>query len=214
MKKLIVITSLFVTLAGSVFGQGYFVFSGVKSQVWDCFTGPAPRLDTSVNVAFLWGPSTATPLVDSLMGSTPTNGVTPPFDLSTAWTDILLDPNFHFATNASSSFIAVTATSNTGSIGYNDGAYFPVLGTTAEGTYAVFMISWDAAYADPVAASQGVSPLGWGSVFTYGSAALTSTPNAMNEPDFGTIGVPEPAALALAGLGAFALLLFRRCRQS
>jgi hypothetical protein len=223
MKKIIAISMLAATLAGSsAFGQGYFAFTGGKSQAWDGFTTPGTSVaDASVDVAFLWATGTPTPSVDALLTTTPhtANSTTAEsYTVAQAWSDILTDPNFHLAVdattaNAGNVAVAQTLASPVGSVNYNSGFAFGVTGTTAGVTYSVFEISWNSAFATPSTASTGGSAVGWGPVFSYVPAVQTGLAPSFTEADFGTFvpaAVPEPSTMALAGLGSLAALLFRR----
>jgi len=84
--------------------QGYFLFATAPKVVWDDYSptnGGASSSLGNVNVAFLWGPSNAVPLIQSLQASVPTNAAPlgQTWSLSNAWTRILGDPSFHLATN-------------------------------------------------------------------------------------------------------------------
>jgi hypothetical protein len=221
MKKIVALSLLAVTLAGtSAFGQGYFVISSGKSQVWDGFSTGVAHTSTSVDVAFLWGASTATPLVASLLTQTPTsgiNGTTESYTVAQAWTAILNDPNFTLAVygagaNIGNTVIATSA--GNGVITANGGTSFGVQGTTAGVTYNVYEISWNAAYATPGAAQTAGSAVGWSSVITDTPGTSTQTGLATLAPaQFGTFipaVVPEPGTLALAALGGAAMLFIRR----
>jgi len=216
MKKINLIISLVASFAGfSTFGQGYFQFTSSKSQVWDGFSLAAPQLATTVNVAFLWGPSGDVPLVESILSGTPTNITvySSTFSPAAAWNDILNDPNFTLAIDNNTSGPAVTRSFSNGAFAYNGGDTFTVTGTTVYTTYTLFMIGWDGAYATPIQAATADAAVGWSPAFQYTSSSLTSVPNSMNgaTPPFGVIGmIPEPASLTMAGLGGLSLLLLRR----
>jgi hypothetical protein len=221
MKKIIAISMLAGTLAGlSAFGQGYFAFTSGKSQAWDGFsTAGSSHVGATVDVAFLWATNAPTPSVNALLTSTPTAGnntTAESYTVAQAWSDILTDPNFHLAvdaTTANAGNVAVATTSGTGVVSYNGGFAFGVTGTVAGGNYSVFEISWNSAFATPSLASTGSSAVGWGPVFSYVPAVQTGTAPTFTESDFGTfvpVAVPEPTTMALAGLGSLAALLFRR----
>jgi len=74
MKKALITMAIVVTSFAS-FGQGYFLFTGNPRITLDGFTtGNPPFLPAAtVDVGFLWGSSSATPLVDSIFASTSTN---------------------------------------------------------------------------------------------------------------------------------------------
>jgi len=211
MKKLVIIGTLIATFSGAAFGQGYFLFTGGKSTVWDGSGSVAART-SNINVAFLWAAS-GTPLVDSIAASTPTTATTAnqTWTAAAAWTAILTDPTFTLALNANAgNAVAVQQTLSTGAFSYNGGAVFPVLNSLAT-TYQLFEIAWSSAYATPQLAAANNGMVGWSAPFTYTATVFTATPNPMNGTAFGTGGlVPEPSTLALAGLGGLGLLLFRR----
>ena len=132
------------------------------------------------------------------------------------WSKILSDPTFHFATNGTS--LVSVAANNTGptkgGFGYNGAITFPLAGSTAGATIQAFAVAWQSQYANPWIAAANGSNLGWSSVISYatapdsGSSALSFAAQGM--PGFGVSPVPEPATFALAGLGAAAMLIFRR----
>jgi hypothetical protein len=217
MKKLVIISTLIATVAGTAFGQGYFQFASNKSQVWDGFTTPSTAARTSnVNVSFLWSANTAAvPLVAGILASTPntTTVNASTWNASAAWTAILTDPNFTFALNQNAAnALVVTPSLTTGAVNYNGGSVFGIAGTTANIAVRVFEVGWNGAYATPSLAEAGNSAVGWSAAWIYTPTAFTAAPAAMNAPaQWGTGGiVPEPSTLALAGLGGLSLLLFRR----
>ncbi len=205
-----------VTVAA--FGQGYFQFSTGNSQVWDGFTTPAgaPVRDSLVNVAFFWGAANTAAAVEGVMNGTPNNvdAASSTFSTTTAWSDILTDPNFTLAVNNNTSAAAIITTTTKGAIAYAANGVFPVAGTAGRTQYSLYMIGWSAAYATPtIAATAQNSYVGWSQVFQYSSTLFTDTPNTMIgvTPQFGVAGIiPEPTTMALAGLGGLSLLLFRR----
>jgi hypothetical protein len=221
MKKIIVISILTGWLAAtSAFSQGYFIFSAGKSQVWDGFTtAGVSTLAATVNTTFLWAPANTVPTVASYLTSTPTNGNSTTLELysvASVWAAIL-DGQFTLAVNNATSTFVSQVTSANGSFNYDSGFSFPVTGTTPGITYTIYEISWDAQYATPAlaaAANGGLgSAVGWSSPAQYTPVIQIGTPPTMTAlfPKFGTFDpVPEPATLALAGLGGLALLVFRR----
>ena len=215
MKKITLIVSLIATCAGiSTFGQGYFQFATGKSQVWDCFTGPAPTRSATIDVAFLWGAQGAIPQVESFANGVPTNSMTSSWSQAAAWTAILNDPNFQLAVNSGSgNTLASVLCISSGAISYNSGGAFAgPLATTPGGVYSLFMIGWDAHYATPALAAANFAAVGWSQTFDYTATSQTSIPNSFvgRTPSFGVVMAPEPATLALAGLGGLLLLLLRR----
>lgn len=212
MKKLIAIVAVAVTGFAS-FGQGYFSFTSNTRGAWDAFTTPSsPKLAADINVGFLWGTGTA--LISGVFNSIATNNTTglTPSQLATAWTDITTDPNFKIANV--SGVPVVTGTSAGGAWNYNSGGTFGVDNTSAGSVYTLIAFGWSNAYATPALAAAAGSPVGWSAPFSYTSVASIGTPLTMNASGllpFGvTTVVPEPATIALAGLGGLALLALRR----
>jgi hypothetical protein len=210
MKKITLIATLAMTLSGlSAMGQGYFSFSGAVGGVWDDWsTGVARRAATN-RVAFLFGTGPAA--ITGIMPSVPTNYVG---NLPTAaWDAILNDPNFHLATNNTSlNIISALCVANGA---WNVAGTQPVLGTAPQG-YQVYVIGWDANYLSPYAAAFANAAVGWSSVFNYTAVNQIGTPATMPASGllpFGVAPIPEPATFTLAGLGAAALLIFRRRRS-
>jgi len=234
MKKLIVTLAL-AAVGLSAFAQGEFEFAGPGPRgVWDAYSTPGSSHEAAdIDVAFLFGSTSATPLVDAIAASTATNGSTA-YNPQTAWTDILTDPSFMLATNdnGGSPVLAVTTSTANGSYAYTPpggsaGGAFAVDGSASGGaSYRVFMIGWNSAYATPQAAALAGSAVGWTQFFTYAAAAgpvpgPAGTPGTMlaaagGSPSgvpilqFGVASVPEPTTIALAGLGGLALLGLRR----
>jgi hypothetical protein len=221
MKKIITISLLTVSLAvASVLGQGYFSLSSAKSQVYDGFTTPGvSALASTVNTAFLWGPSNTVPTVDSFLTSMPTtaNSSTPQMvPLFQAWAAIL-NGQFNLATNATTGALVTQLSGANGSVIYNGSVSFPVTGTAPDTTYTVYMIGWDAHYATPAlaaAANGGLgAALGWSLPFQFTAGQFYyALPNLIPfGNNFGTLPpVPEPATMALAALGGVSLLVFPR----
>jgi hypothetical protein len=230
MKKLIVTLALAAVGVSGAFAQGDFAFAGPGARgVWDDFSTPGTgHLAADIDVAFLFGSTANTPLVDAIAASTATNGTTQ--ITSSAWTDILTDPNFELATNdnGGSPVLAVGTSPSNGAYSYTPpggsaGGGFAVDGSASGGgSYRVFIIGWNSAYATPQAAALAGAAVGWSQYFTYaavagpnpGPAGSTSSmlSNAGNATvlQFGVEATPEPTTIALAGLGGLALLGLRR----
>ena len=231
MKRLIAFGLLAGLLAANpAFGQGYLYFTTGKSQVYDCFNtlGVSTRAAT-VNTAFLWGPASTTPLVDTFTGmtSTPTNGnafvdfMTPEGWLTGGiWNAILNDTQFNLAINGATATLATQLCSINGAIVYNGGFAFGVAGSAPSTTYTVYMIGWDARYATPAlaAAANGGNgaAVGWSEPFQITTVNSVGLPDSFTAkaPAFGTFGpVPEPATLALAVLGGLSLFTIRQRKK-
>jgi hypothetical protein len=218
MKKLVLTVGLVAMVASSTLAQGLFSFQSAAGAVWDAWSGAPsatlPRRDNTNYVAFLIG--TGNSLVgETFVQNTPTNqsSVSP-----AAWTAILNDPNYHFATNAGTGALIVQQTSTVGGVSYLGGASVQVVGSSSAGGVAVmYAIAWSVAYGtNPFAAAAAGAPIGWSAEYNYTYAAgpnpgPAGTPGNMNGLfQFGVQPVPEPTTLALAGLGMASLLVFRR----
>jgi len=229
MKKLIVTLAL-AAVGVSAFAQGEFAFAGPGARgIWDDFSSQNPHLAADMNVAFLFGGTSFTPLVDAIASSTATNGTTA-YSPTLAWTDILTDPNFILATNdnGGSPVLAVGTSPANGAYAYTPpggsaGGAFAVDGSASGGaTYRVFVIGWSSAYATPQAAALAGAAVGWSQFFSYAAVAGPSPGPAGNPGNFlsaagnatvlqfGVAATPEPTTIALAGLGGLALLGLRR----
>jgi len=227
MKKLLLTLSV-VAIGVSAFGQGQVIFGSAAGYVWNINATRAAA--GTVDTAFLFSTSSsATPLLLQAgiynLGTPTNNGAVKLSDTqaTTAWSDILTDPNFQLATNTSGSTTVIGTTTATGGVSYNGGGSFLAANTPAAGgNIYVYVISWDATYTTPWAAQSANASVGWSKLITYNVAAgpvpgpsgtATSFTSQTTGWQFGTLGVvatPEPSTMALAALGGASLLLFRR----
>ena len=218
MKKLLLISTLVTSLAGlSAFGQGYFNFSGNKSSVWDG-TGFSDVRNSTINVAFLWGPSGDTPTVSAILAGVPNtmNAGNCTYDAGEAWYDILHDPNFTLGLDYNTgNSLAVQQTITSGawqfvgqpSFHLNS---FGVTGTSSATTYSIFAIGWSSVYATPTDAAAAGSYVGWSPVLQYTFLSQVGAATTPLWTPFAVTEAPEPSTMALAGLGGLSILLFRR----
>ena len=227
MKKLFFVAGVMAALSGlTAFGQGNFIFNSAGRYVWN--TGPAnPVPGGPYNVAFLWSTNLgATPLVaqETGLSHTPTNYSSSLYLYGLqAFNNILTDPNFQLGrATFLGDAVAVATLTAVGGISYNGGGPFGVSGTSTNGgSVLVFFIAWSNLYSDPALAAAVFPLVGWSNPFLYNYANTTSTPAGMGsqaaadgvDARFG-LGIPEPSAFALAGLGAIAMLIFRRQRAA
>jgi hypothetical protein len=224
MKKLVLITTLIATVSGlTAFGQGYVTFAdGTRYSVANLFSTPGTKdslyssMDVALYIATASGGSVPAPAVDAIAASTPTTGTFSPTGL--AWADITGDPNFQLAVNTgngnASAIQGVITGSHGGGFSYFAGVSQPlntVAGVTGGASYEMYVVGWNSAYASPAAAALNGSAVGWSAPFLYATGAASGSPViATAMLPFGIFAVPEPTTLALAGLGAVSLLLFRR----
>lgn len=218
MKRNIIITMLAVSLtATSTFGQGWLYLLSARSQVWDGFTTPGiATVSSHVNVALFWAPgaNVANPMP---LASSPINSDSG-FGTASLWSD-LFTSSFTLTQDASSGNNDVIVTTTTRGIvvyapvggGSIAGASWSINGSTADETITLLEVGWNSAYATPQMAASAGAAIGWSYLNSFTlAAAPTDTGN--NTPAFTPFGifVPEPATLALVGLGGLSLLVFRR----
>ena len=213
MKKLIAIVAMAVTGFAS-FGQGYFSFTAGTRGVWDAFSNPtSPKLAADMNVGFLYGTGSA--LITAIAATTPTNSTSGlPGTLAQAWNAITTDPNYKVAFNSGTGAQVAQLSGANGTVNYNSGNTFGVTGTTAGTAYNIIVFGWSNAYATAALAAAAGSPVGWSAPFSYTPVTVIGTASTMPAsgllPFAVTTPVPEPATIALAGLGGLALLALRR----
>lgn len=232
MKKTLITLTVAATLTGlSAFAQGNFIFTTGGGFVWNNTVNP-PLKAGPFNVAFLWSPSlTATSKVflatgysliptNNVLGSSVQGPATGAAGVpSTAWGALTTDGNFQYGVDSGTGLMAVGSLTGGGGVTYNAGSPFTVAGTsTGGGNVLALFVAWSNLYATPQAAALAGSPVGWSNPFAYAYTATGVAPTGMGaqaagegvDAHFGVALVPEPTTFALAGLGAAALLIFRR----
>jgi len=208
-KSLLTLAVLGLTAAGS-FAQGYFLFTASKGAVWESFSSPGTSQYSSGNVytSFLWSNS------GSFTGGSSTNS-----GVSAATVSSLLSGGYSVAVNAGTStevdVLSNTSTLSKGGIGYLAGATFGVANTVGGSSYTIVPVAWNSAAGSTLSAALANGAyFGLGNSFTYASGAGTlSTPSSFTASGmlpFGVAPVPEPTSFALAGIGAAAMMIFRR----
>jgi len=228
-KQIVVITALAVT-ALSVFGQGYVTLNTSTHRIVDEFTTPGVMAyGATIDYALYWAPTSATdPLtaIGSQFGTggtgsagaqVATNGVTSiPTTFSTL-NQTLTGAGFTLGLNGATPAVGTTGAAS--QAGYGT---FQLAGTTAGNTYQFIVVGWNASAGTSAITAGSYSAIGWSNPFNYITGSSASDPNGtlfvssagyMNQfgvAPLGTVPTPEPATLALAGLGGASLLLFRR----
>jgi len=210
-KSILTLAILGLTAAGS-FAQGYFLFAGAKSTVFDNFTSPGTSSPSSgtAYVGFLIGSSSAS----FGAASVATNAtVASPAPITTA-----LANGFSWATDVNGggivSVLTGTTTLGKGGWNYNASTAFQVGNTATTGTYTVVPVAWNAAAgANPVTGFGSFLDIGWGNAIQYSAGTQLSTLPTFSGAGvlpFGVAPIPEPTSFALAGIGAAAMMIFRR----
>lgn len=215
MKKLIAISMLTASLAGtSAFGQGWLQLNSPRSQVYDGYSTPGTfKTASTLNVALYWaaGASVANPFGGG-NGNTSTNAAAP-LTPTAAWNDLLTSGFTLAQDNNAGNANVIVLTTTRGAVAYNAGAGWSINGSAAGGTITLIEVAWQSSYATPALASAANSAIGWSylSSYTLATSNVDPTIGQATFTSFGVAGaVPEPTTLALAGLGALPLLLFRR----
>jgi len=205
----------------SAFGQGYLSFTAAKSQVsYNGLYGGGAA--STLSVSFLWGNNNVQSAIQALSGSlftAPSTAISNTVAWAgttanaTAWSAILTDPNFTIAQNinAGNAQVAQPVAAN-GSFTYGNTG---LPGSTAGNTVYAFEIAWLGG-GNPGTAAAANAAVGWGNVFSYvltastqGAGTIGASANQFGVGNWAA-PVPEPATMALGGLGALSLLLFRR----
>jgi len=217
MKKLLVLSALACT-AVSVFAQGTVTFqnldagAGIRSPIYLLTVGGAlPNgSDTSLRAAILGG-TTGTPFAFVPGSRTNQSGTT----ASQGSLSLLASPNSPFATwttfrtGTAGGFVAV---------GSDSARIVP--GVDFQGTAEVQVVAWSGgfntwaqAYAAWLVPGSGVL-IGASNPLTLTLPASATDPNLaklVGLESFAMVAnIPEPTSFALAGLGAAAMMIFRR----
>ena len=207
--------ALLVAGGMSTFGQGYVLFVTEKNGVYDNFSGASQVAAGDVTSTFLWAPTgTADPL-GAGSSSTATSA-------AGAWATIasMLSSGWSVAVNAATSNEVDVADNASGAFkgqsAYNGGVAFGLAGNYTPGaSLEMVVIGWDnLTGAGTLEQAEDPQPVGWSGAFTYATGATSgstvSTFGNSGEAPFGVASVPEPASLALAGLGGLSMLFLRR----
>lgn len=217
MKKLVVTAILGLATCVGSFAQGNFTFVSAPSAIWDTLTTPGTSFKAlaTMEVAVLWSSNTnAIPTTFRNGLATPTNGV-----YTADWTGIFTDPNFQLAhsTALGNPVIVSTAGGAFPASGQYNGGIQYINGPAVGDRILLYVIAWQKSFGiDPVAAANANAGLGFSAPISYvlgSTAAPGGSLGLAGISSFGVAPVPEPTTFALAGLGAAALLIFRRRRN-
>jgi hypothetical protein len=215
MKKLLTTALVVGALAGSVFAQGT-VSLGLQNVHLAQYTTdgttiiPIPVGNPAqvgsygnLNIQVYWAPA----------------GTPAPF---TAGGDSLIPAPWTAATTASGTLQQITTIA-----GWTPATTFTLPGATAGANAELMVVGWTGNFADWNSAfAAGTSLMGWtGSALSGGALAWSNPTGGAGSPPglpaaitigaagyngLVLTGVPEPSTFALAGLGAAALMIFRR----
>jgi len=232
MKKLIAILATTIAVAGvSAFGQDWISFSVANSSIW-LNTGATPAMPAAsagtVDAVLLFSTTDAADQLTSVGTSFGLRGSGVALDqvatnatsvgsanpqaaisamLSSGWA-VAVDISSGTGSNA----VANDAASGKGGIIYNGGSPFEVQGANlASGSTIEEVVL---AYNSSASSWANATALGWSNPFqtavgtSAGDGFAASTQTGANQ--FGVASVPEPATLALAGLGGLSMLFLRR----
>lgn len=205
MKKTIISLGLGMATCLSSFGQGYFTFTDSGSTaILDNFTVPGANVKSPGNVivGIMWSASTSNTVPS--FGSTTSGASTQP-----SWAGVTTDPNFHLALQGG---VAINAPTRTGlSLGTFNGGVVGIDGTQPNQVVSLYVVCWK--LSDGINGFGTSTVLGWSNPIleTLGSSATPGLTLAAGMSGNVSVNiVPEPATFALAGLGAAAMLIFRR----
>jgi len=185
-------------------GQGYLSFSdSASTAIWDNFTTPGTAVKSPANVivGLLWN-ATSGQTNSSLGGSASGLGT------AGSWAGVAGN-GWSLALQSGTPITALTRTGLP--LGTFSGGVVGIDGTSAGETISVYVVAW---LASSGAAGFGNSTvLGWSNPINEQLGASSAPGLALSASMSGPVyvnAVPEPATFALAGLGAAAMLIFRR----
>jgi len=233
MKKLIAILATAIAAVGfSACAQDWITFETGGTEIWDNASG-TPNFDAAgagnIDAVLLWAPTGTADLLTSVgtefgqragaaldqVGTNATSVASANPEqalasmLSSGWS-IAKDVN-----NAGSNAVANSGTGTLkGQVIYNGGTPFEVSGVT--GTSGSDVEEIILAYNGSAGSWTTATALGWSNPFQNSVGTSAGDPNATSTQantianQFAIAPVPEPATLALAGLGGLSMLFLRR----
>lgn len=199
MKKILALAAL-TALSVSAFGQGQIQFNNrvtTTTPVVDALIRDAagmPASGTNFRSALIGGSTAGTPTTAASLGTlnllaSPTTGAT--------WVT--------FRTGAAAGYVAVgTDSARDSGLPYNTMGLFQVVAWQGtQNTWAEAYQAWkagqiNAGFSNPILSGTTTGPTD------------LAVPSLIGLTSFSIVPIPEPSSFALAGLGAAALLIFRR----
>lgn len=216
MKKITLATIIGMAACLTSFAQGNLTFSSATaSSVWNNYTTPGTsfRATATLNVGLFVSTTVGAARTAAWDNNSfaATNGIA-----LGSWAGILTDPNYRLALSTVAGGTPVINTC--GGVGPQAGQYsggIVYLQDTAVGQQvSLFVLAWDKSFgATPTLAAQAGAPVGMSKVINYTLGSAAAPGGSLNNAGIGGFGVllvPEPSTFALAGLGAAAMLIFRR----
>jgi hypothetical protein len=211
MKKITILTLTALVSCLSSYGQGVFQFTTSSSTaVWENFTTPGTFAKsggtTFIGVMMATGQGTnAAPLTGT--SATSISSTTP-----VAWSQVTGDPNYHLVLSGGTNLLATTGTGL--SLGFINKGAMGIDGTQPGDLVKLYAIAWNV-----TSGANGfgtASFLGWSNPFFVLLGSSSGPGPSLSQAGMTAFGVsptstiPEPTTFALAGLGAAAMLIFRR----
>ncbi|HTV42323.1 MAG TPA: PEP-CTERM sorting domain-containing protein [Candidatus Sulfotelmatobacter sp.] len=229
-KQIAILATILAASAVTSFAQDYISFEVSSKTVWDDFSG-TPMFDAAgagnIDAILLWAPVGTADDLTSQGTSFGLRGTGTALDqVATNATSVInpvgtitnmLSSGWNIAEDAGNGNALAVATEAsglaTGQVGYNSGNPFEINGVTLATGSSIEEIVL--AYNSSATSWSTASDYGWSNPFDNEVGTSTGDPNATelqsSANQFGVAVVtPEPATIALAGLGGLSMLFLRR----